>query len=515
MDDREDLTVEDILASDDASIEPRPEQTEEIISEETPEETASISEEPIAQTEPISEEPTQAAESFFEEPNVEIMHASEIPTEEIFTAIEEPLPETEEAPQWSVDNSPTEPFIPVTDTTDPVDPLEDAQVLPSLFPEEETEEVPQESVEPTVVPRPKKKVKPLWQRIVGSVLKWLIALILAAAILVVGLFVYLTMTEYSPAYAEKAKPGSKKVTTLYDGGLLRIVTFNTGYGALGEDADFFMDGGKGVNPESKEVVTDNMIGIERILSGVDADIIFLQEVDMDSDRSFEMNQWLQYEFDLKKYESRFAMNYSCKYVPYPVGEFIGKVNSGVATYSRFDISSATRYSLPCPFSWPVRVANLKRCLLVTRLPIQGRDQELVLINFHLEAYDDGEGKAAQTEQLMNLMKEEYEKGNYVIAGGDFNQIFPGTKTFPIKDDAYWKPGKLDTLPYGWRYAYDDSVATCRLLNQPYEPKSDATQYYVIDGFIVSPNVSVNRVKTLDEGFVYSDHNPVVLDIELK
>ena len=57
--------------------------------------------------------------------------------------------------------------------------------------------------------------------------------------------------------------------------------------------------------------------------------------------------------------------------------------------------------------------------------------------------------------------------------------------------------------------FDDSVPTCRLLNQPYNPADTAnTQYYVIDGMIVSPNIKVERAETLDEGFVYSDHNPV-------
>ncbi len=440
------------------------------------------------------------------------------PKEETFFVSEESESALTEAPteqaQEVLEPSDAEPELSVPMVQED-DPLHDAHVLPSLFPEDDmlVEEEPQ--VETTVVSRPKKKKKSLLLRFFGSVVKWFIAAVLTLAILAVGMIGYLTMTEYSPGYAEKPKSGNERIATVYNGGELRIVTFNTGYAGLGEDADSFMDGGSGVKPESEELVVSNMIGIERILSGCDADVIFLQEVDTDSDRSFGMNQWLQYEYDLGEYESRFALNYSCEYVPYPIGDFLGKVNSGIATYSRYDITSATRYSLPCPFSWPVRVANLKRCLLVTRLPIQGRDQELVLVNFHLEAYDDGEGKAAQTEQLIELLKDEYEKGNYVIAGGDFNQIFPGSKAYPIKDDATWVPGKLDMLPYGWRYAYDESAPTCRLLNQPYDPRSEATQYYVIDGFIVSPNVTVKQVRTLNEEFVFSDHNPVVLDIELK
>ena len=48
-------------------------------------------------------------------------------------------------------------------------------------------------------------------------------------------------------------------------------------------------------------------------------------------------------------------------------------------------------------------------MLETRIPIKGSDKELVLINFHLEAYDSGEGKIAQRKVLVKKLKEEYEK----------------------------------------------------------------------------------------------------------
>ena len=59
------------------------------------------------------------------------------------------------------------------------------------------------------------------------------------------------------------------------------------------------------------------------------------------------------------------------------------------------------------------------------------------------------------------------------------------------------------------------MPTCRLLNEPYDPASENTQYYIIDGFILSPNVTLNTVETLDAGFVYSDHNPVLLNVTLE
>lgn len=403
------------------------------------------------------------------------------------------------------------------------EPFDDFYAEPEPAPEEALAEEPSEPdytepVEPTVVRRPPQEKRSAGRkalRVFAVIGKYLLAIILVAAILAAGLFGYLTVTEYTPAHAEVAEPGGVSISTPVTGGSFRIVTFNTGYAGLGESADFFMDGGKGNTPESEELVLKNMLGIETIVKNCEADFIFLQEVDTGSKRSYDQNQWLQYEHDLADYESRYALNYSCDYVPYPIPDTIGKVHSGIATYSRYNISSATRYSLPCPFTWPVRVANLKRAMLVSRIPIDGMEQEIVLINFHLEAYDDGEGKIAQTQQLMDFIQAEYEKGNFVIAGGDFNQTFPDTRDiFPMKDTTEWIPGTLDELPASWSYAYDKVVPTCRLLNQPFNPSSERTQYYIIDGFIVSPNIKIDRIEALDEGFVYSDHNPVVMDFTL-
>ena len=399
------------------------------------------------------------------------------------------------------------------------DPLDNADVLPTLFPETSYDEDEEDYQEPTVVQRPPQRKKSTARKVlrVCAVLgKYLLALVLAAAILAAGLVGYLTLTEYNPAHAEVAQRGAVSAPDKLSEKSLRILSFNTGFGALDEDADFFMDGGSMVNPDSQTRVEENMRGIEEILRDSDADFLFLQEVDMDSDRTFHLNQWLQYEYDLEDYESRYAPNYVCKYVPYPLNDMIGAINSGIATYSRYDISSATRYSLPNPFSWPTRVANLKRCMLVTRIATGDENApELVLVNVHLEAYDDGEGKAAQTEQLMEFVEAEYEKGNYVIVGGDFNQLFPGTeREYPLKETSDWTPTNLESLPTGWRYAYDDSTPTCRLLNMPYDPTDEATQFYVIDGFIVSPNVEITSVETLDLQFHASDHNPVLLEAKL-
>ena len=303
---------------------------------------------------------------------------------------------------------------------------------------------------------------------------------------VVGLVAWLAVTEYKPAAVENVEVEFPQVSggpivgkTVTVGDSLTILSQNTGYAGLGKDSDFFMDGGKDVAPTEIQVLS-NLAGLDSQLNDYAADIYFLQEVDVNSSRTNSIDQSDRYSQCLRggAYFSSHALNYSCDFVPYPLPP-IGKVHSGLQTLSRFSVDSAQRVALPCPFSWPVSAANLKRCLLVNYVPLEGSDKYLVLVNLHLEAYDDGEGKAAQTKVLMDFLTDQYEKGNYVIAGGDFNQTFPGAlDAFPIKDASLWTPGVLeeDILPEGWQFACDLSTPSCRLLNQPYDPDSEDTQF---------------------------------------
>lgn len=342
-----------------------------------------------------------------------------------------------------------------------------------------------------------------------------LAILLGVVLLAgVALITWLTITEYRPE-AEEAVSVADNNTTAPAQTEYTLLSWNVGYCALGKESEFFMDGGKEVRPDSEAVIRKNFDGILGVLRQEDPDFLFLQEVDSDSKRSYYFDEVSGLRDALKE-PSAYALNYKCNYVPYPLPP-LGKVNSGLLSFSRYGVSEATRVSLPCPFSWPLSTANLKRCLLITRVPLEGREEELVLVNLHLEAYDDGEGKKAQTEQLLALLTEEYEKGNYVIAGGDWNQVFPGTlETFPNTHAELWTPGVLESLPGGWSYGYDSDGRTCRLLNQPYDPAdAEDTQYYVIDGFLVSPNVEITDVRTLTElDFEFSDHNPVRLKVRL-
>jgi endonuclease/exonuclease/phosphatase family metal-dependent hydrolase len=351
-----------------------------------------------------------------------------------------------------------------------------------------------------------------------KVLLTLIAVVIAAFVVFV---IYLTAAEYRPEERETLPVQAGAQTAprrLAQGDALSILTWNIGYASLDSTQDFVMDGGKGSRPATDANVQANTEGIRRYLQSADWDFILIQEADRKSRRSYYMDE-VDYLASGFAGFSAYATNFRSVFVPFPVPEFMGRVESGLLTLNRVEPLEALRIGLSVPFKWPVRTANLKRCLLVERFPVtttDGSSRELVLVNLHLEAYASRE---EQTRELLELIKAEYAKGNYVIAGGDFNQTFPGINetTFALKNTEYFVPGVMlqDMLDPGWQYAIDPETPTARLLNEPFSGNYETTQLYIIDGFIISPNVELAEVAALDMGFRYSDHNPVTMNVLLR
>ncbi len=352
-----------------------------------------------------------------------------------------------------------------------------------------------------------------------GILSLLIILVVVAA-LGIGL---LTILEYNPPAEEaiELSPASTDSTkdAISTDEPLSILTWNIGYCGLSETADFFMDGGKAVSSQDEESVRNNLLNIEKVIAKEDPDVTFLQEVDVDSTRSFGIDQVSDIiQNAIPGVAASYACNFKVLFIPYPMPP-IGHMDCGILTTSKYDIDEATRVSLPCPFTWPTRTINLKRCLNISRVPVEDSDNEVVFVNLHLEAYDDGEGKIAQSKMLADILQSEYEKGNYVIAGGDFNQTFSSVDTsmYPLQSDDLWMCGVLDESGFGdnWQFAMDNTTPSCRSLDRPYDASDSTFQYYMIDGFIVSDNLKIESVETLDKGFKNTDHNPVKMVVSFK
>ncbi len=353
-----------------------------------------------------------------------------------------------------------------------------------------------------------------------KILKILLIILLAVIVLLGALTAFLTITEYKPDPIEMLEPyGAPEKDLLNEGDAISLLSYNIGYGGQSADMDLQSQGGEGVKASTESLVNKNLDAMRQIMKTENADILLLQQVDQSAARSHGIDE-VAYLESLFPGIATYATNYVCKFIPLPVNNPMANVKSGLLTINKYQTSEASRNSLVAGYSWPMKLFEPKNCLSVQRVPLGTPDKpaegELVIINLTFDAKDDGAVKIEQTKELATFMKDEYAKGNYVIAGGTFNQTFPGADNlkYPVRNTGYFMPGIVEETLFGegWTFAYDESVPTARLMNQPYSEYDPYMQLYVIDGFITSPNVTVTECYTIDTEFKYSSHQPVKVEL---
>lgn len=297
------------------------------------------------------------------------------------------------------------------------------------------------------------------------------------------------------------------------------LTQNLGFGAYTADFTFFMDGGSKSWADSEESVKNCISKSAEGIQTFHPDFILLQEVDTDSTRSYHVNQLdlLRSYFD--GYEEIFAVNFHSAFLMYPLYQPHGFCNSGIVTYSKAKVTSSVRRKLEISTGFS-KFIDLDRCYSVSRIPVSN-GKELILYNVHLSAYGGSDKiRTSQMTMLFQDMKAEYDAGNYVVCGGDFNHDFTGNSTQVLnnvsENDFGWaQPFPMELLPEGLtrctNYSNGEIISTTRNCNIPYGPDSFTV---ILDGFLVSDNVKVLYLENIDTGYLYSDHNPVVLQFEL-
>lgn len=291
-----------------------------------------------------------------------------------------------------------------------------------------------------------------------------------------------------------------------------ILSWNIGYCGLGKEQDFFYDGGYQVRP-SHEEYQKYINGVFHSLSKFDyLDFILLQEVDINSKRSYYTNQLETLKEALPEMSFSYAKNYDVGFVPIPFFEPMGKVSAGMTTWSTFIPKEATRIGFDVNFSWWKRIFMLDRCLILTRYRLNN-GKDFVLINIHNSAFDDKNIlKPVELNAIKVLMIEEYQKGNFVVAGGDWNQNPPNFK--PTMIDKQWNPVAIDQpipkdlLPSNWKWAFPINIPTERFNDKPFEKGKNKTT--TIDFFVASPNVNIHSIETINLEFKFSDHQPVMM-----
>lgn len=330
------------------------------------------------------------------------------------------------------------------------------------------------------------------------------------AMYIVGVLGYGTITEYHFEDEIKLSEDLEKLQSLSDS-TFELITWNVGFFGLGEESDFFYDGGEDVF-QSKETIQKNINGIVGLIEeNQNVDFFLLQEVDSFSWRSQMLNFFDELDGLKNSYQAHFGLNYASTFVPIPLSNPMGPTYGGLYSMSKFDVKDAYRYDLRTESLWPKRMFFLKRCFLTQRIQLQ--EKELVVINIHNSAYDkSGKKKNKEMQQLLDFAELEYEKGNYIVIGGDWNQSPPQYDQGKVPEYHRNEKFNLGDIPKDWQWVADVSVPTNRKLDKPYVKGVSYTS--VIDHYLISPNLQVDSVAVIDLDFAYSDHQPVYLKVTL-
>ncbi len=354
-------------------------------------------------------------------------------------------------------------------------------------------------------------------------------LLIAAALIVVALIyaLYVVLTYSRIEDETELMVRNNTSLTLRDNKEYSIVTYNVGFGAYSPSYSFFMDTstwkngnvttgiyGKGLSISDVE---NNTKGSASVLKDLDADFVLLQEVDTPSTRSYGVDMKSYYEATFPEMCSTFAVNFHSSWLNLPLLDPHGIANAGLLTLSYYRCSEAERISYPVSESI-TKVADLDRCFSLQRYSVRN-GRELVVINSHMSAYDEGGIiRTQQLEMLIAYMENEYEKGNYVIVGGDFNHAL-GEEYVSAFPSEMVKPEWVnilndEDLPSSFRIVKPSTgfkTATCRTADIPYT--KGVSYETVVDGFLVSDNIeAVSEV--IDTGYAYSDHQPVLMKFKL-
>ncbi len=346
-----------------------------------------------------------------------------------------------------------------------------------------------------------------------KLLKYFLYLIIFAVAAFAVFLIYATIDDYKPDETTLVFE-SEKPDLLSDTSVLSLMIWNIGYCGLNKEMDFFYDGGENVRP-SEEKVKENLQGVKQFIqTNKNIDFILFQEVDRDSKRSYHFNQFDTIAQMFPDRNSTYGINYDVFFVPTPPAEPMGSVDGGLMTVSKYIPTNSVRHSFPGNYDWPMGLFMLDRCFLVNRYSLSN-DKELILINTHNSAYDDGTLKAQQMDYLKTFLIGEYDLGNYIIVGGDWNQCPPDFKPDfkkNVMDNETRTDIAVDYLE-DWNWLYENKLPTNRRVATPYTEGETLTT--VIDFYLVSPNIETISVENIDVGFEFSDHQPVKAVVRLK
>lgn len=310
-------------------------------------------------------------------------------------------------------------------------------------------------------------------KIAKKVLKTIGVLLGFIVVIVLGYIIYLYASyhriEDNKSLSVESHTETKQ--TLTTGKQYSAITYNIGFGAYTPDFSFFMDGGKSSWAKSKKSVLKTVKNAGNLTKSYDPEFALIEEVDLNSTRSYHVNEYSILKKCLKNYDTVFAQNYDSAFLFYPFTQPHGSSKAGLALFSRYPIKDSLRRSLPISTSYN-KFFDLDRCYSVSRIPVDN-GKYLVIFQLHMSAY------------------------------GNSDKI---------------RKGQIRMLPEHFSFCMDQLPKKENLWNSSrnadmkYIPGKTYT--VTLDGFIISDNVKCDMYKNINTGYSYSDHDPVYVKFEL-
>ena len=243
-------------------------------------------------------------------------------------------------------------------------------------------------------------------------------------ILVIGCDPFVTEfseTENAVMYKASNIPGDSDV---YDDGALKVVTWNIRFGS--GRFPFFGDScGDEVISENSDVKLI-MQAIADTLNKIDADIVLLQEVDVSSKRTGYLDQ-VQYLLE------NTYLNYGC-YASMWKADFIptdgiGKINTGNAILSRYEITEAERVELSLRSDQDdlIQYFYLRRNILKAKIPSLAQSgKDFFAVDIHATAFATDDTKQQHLIKYSEVLSEIANNNGVFVSGGDLNSVPPNS-----------------------------------------------------------------------------------------
>ncbi len=291
---------------------------------------------------------------------------------------------------------------------------------------------------------------------------------------------------------------------------LVVMTWNIAY-AHGPGSE-----GTGYSARSKEEAAERLERIGKTIRDSGADVVLLQEVDFDSERSHHVDQaTVLARAASMRYAAR-AVSWRARYVPYPglsPGSHWGRMESGGAVLSRRRIESNTVTLHPKPSS-NSRIYNAFYLFRYSQVVTVGcGKRELRIINNHLEAYDRT-NREEQAKALAAGLGVSAGTGGVDVVAGDMNSVLPEAALrhgFPDEPGTDFRDDATMEILRG--------IKGLREVAHPAANGSDGFTFPAskpnrrLDHVFARDGLEVKRVRVLQTGDL-SDHLPVVVEFAI-